>query len=55
MSMGDYLSNQYATEKKDNGWWYRCKQCGSEAGGYDTEEICRIMADRHVMLPHPKG
>jgi hypothetical protein len=38
------------TEPQDEGdWWYRCKRCGAQAGGYQEEWLVRLMADRHVM------
>jgi len=40
---------QRTNEPQDEGdWWYRCNQCGSQAGGYQEEWLCRLMADRHV-------
>jgi hypothetical protein len=50
--MARYLASQYDIEKKDHHYWYRCKKCGSTAG-YADEEVCKLMADRHVMFPHP--
>jgi hypothetical protein len=38
-------------QRLDGTYWYRCKECGHGAG-YATEELCILMASRHVGLPH---
>jgi hypothetical protein len=40
----------FTIEHRDDGtFWYRCNEWAG--AGYTDEDLCRLMASRHVQLP----